>query len=136
MSIESYTRLGIFSPILTPEEVDSALGIKCDKSYHSGDLRKPTIIREKKNGWIINSRLPRDASLEDHIKDLLSRVSGLEDKIRELADRPGVEAEFTYVVFTNERLILFFPRKVVDTFFRMGVDLDIDFYILPEDEDA
>ncbi len=134
MTNEFYTRLGIYSKTLTPSQVNSILGIKCDKGYRVGDIRKPTTIREKENGWVIKSRLSREVPLADHIKDLLERTSPMMDKIRRLADQPDVKVEFSCVVFTSERPEINFLKEEVAAICSIGASLDIDLYILPEEE--
>lgn len=135
MKDESYTTLGIFSHTLTPDQLNSMLGMKCDRGYVVGDVRKPTIIREKENGWIIRSRLPRNAPLEKHVNDMLERVEPIKKIVRQLADQPDVEVQFRCVVETSSgNPGMFLSRRQVADICEMGASLDIDTYVLPEGE--
>jgi hypothetical protein len=135
MADEFYAKLGIFSSTLTPDQVNSILGIKCDQSYLIGDRRGRTNILEKENGWIIFSNIPRDAPLEDHVKNLLERVSPIIDKIRGIADRPDAEVELGCVIHANEEPPLFFTKEVVATLHRMGASIDVDLYFWTRDSE-
>jgi hypothetical protein len=131
MSEEFYTELVITSHTLTPTDLNLILGIECDEGHVIGDLRKPTIIREKENAWTIYSRISRDNTLEKHIYDLLERVTPIIDKVGNLANRPDVEVFFTCVIYTSNRPTMFFTKEQVATIYAMGASIDIDLYFLP-----
>ena len=130
-----YTEFGIYSRSLTPEQIDEFIGITCDRGYHVGDRRKPTIILEKDNGWLLYSQISRDNLLECHVRSLLERLKPFTEKIRQLANKPDVEVEFGCVVFTSRRPILHFAKEQVEAIQHLGASVDIDLYWLPEDDD-
>ena len=136
MAGEFYAKLGIFSEVLTPEQINAILGIECDKGYRTGDKRGGTIIREKENGWIIFSRISRDAPMEDHIEDLMGRVASVIDKIRNIADQPGTEVELGCVVHSKEEPPLFFTKEVIAVLCRMGACIDVDLYYYDRDRET
>lgn len=129
---EFNAKLGIFSTKLTPNELDSILGIKCDKSYLIGDRRGNTIIHEKENGWIVYSRVSRNAPLLDHICDVIERISPIKEKIGNVARQPDVEVEFGCTVRTRNRPAIFFTKEQIKVIHAMGASIDIDLYLLPE----
>ena len=135
MKDEFSARLDIISHSITPEELNNTLGMTCDESHYIGDLRKNTIIHEKENDWTIKSRLPRTSPLEDHIVDLLERISPITDKIRSVADKSDVEIEVICVIFTSERPAIFFTKEQVKTIYEMGASIDIDLYWVPGDDE-
>jgi hypothetical protein len=124
---EFKAKLGIFSQNLKPEDLNSILGIHCDKGYLKGDLRGP-IIREKENGWIIYSRIPKYAPLKEHINDILARVSQVTDKIRDLADKPDVKMEFGCTIHADESPPLDFDKEIVAALCQIGARIDVDLY--------
>ena len=133
MKDEFYAKLGIFSDTLKPDEKISILGINCEKGYLKGDLRGRTIIREKQNGWIIYSQVPRDAPLTDHIQDLLERVSPIIEKISGIAKQPDTEVELGCVIHASEEPPLFFTKSQVATLCQMGASIDVDLYFWQRD---
>jgi len=124
---EVYTELGIYSEMLSLDELNSILGIACDKGWNKGDLRTHTIIRQQKNAWIIRSTLPRSASLESHVKDLITRIAPLKDKIKQVSDQACVE--FSCVIHSKERPALNFDQEMIKVLSELGACLDIDLYI-------
>jgi hypothetical protein len=128
MRDEFYAKPGIFSSTLTPDRINSMLGIKCDKGYLTGDRRGGTIIREKENSWIIYSRVPRDFPLKDHIEDILERVAPVANKIRKITDQPDTEVELGCVIHAIKEPPLFFSREQVSILCEMGASIDVDLY--------
>lgn len=123
-----YAHSGIFSPTLSPEEINSILGISCDEGYHTGDQRGKTIIHEKENGWMIFSQVPRKPPMEDHIKNILDRVSPITDKIRTLSERSDVSVQLGLVIYTEDRPALFFTKEQVRAICDIGASIDVDIY--------
>jgi hypothetical protein len=128
MKDEFYAKLGISSRTLTPDQINSTLGIKCDKCHLIGDRRGGTIIREKENGWFIYSRIPRDAPLQDHIKDILERVAPVVEKIGSMANQPETEVELGCVIHAIEEPPLFFTKEQIAIMCEMGACIDVDLY--------
>jgi hypothetical protein len=131
MSDEFYTYIALLSNSMTPDYIDSIIGMKCDESHRIGDLRKPTIIKEKENAWIIKSRLARNMSLQDHITDLIFRVSPIKEKISYLATQHDIKTYFVCVIFTSQRPSLFFTPEQLETIYKIKAQLDIDLYFIP-----
>jgi hypothetical protein len=135
MEDEFYTKLGIYSPNLTPDQINTILGMKSDKSYLTGEIIKPSIIRHKTNGWIIYSRLSRNIPLEEHVKDLIKRVTPIVEMIKQLVERPDIEVEFGCIIYTSDRPAIFFTKEQIATISSMGASIDIDLYLLPEKDE-
>ncbi len=128
---EFYAELWVrsFDETPTPNELDSLLGVKCDRGFL--DVRPSTTIRYK-SGWLLRSRLPGKAPLEDHVKDLLERVSPIAEKIGSIAQRPNVEVQFGCVIYTSTRQEFYFTREQVAAICAMGAYIDVDLYFLPK----
>ena len=133
MKSENIVRLRITSLSRTPEQVTEATGIPCDSSWRIGDKRAKTVIEEKKNGWVLNSALPRSESLETHVERLLERLAPHLDKIRRFSQEDSVE--LSCVVYAAEPPALNFSRSVIDRLSRLGASLDIDLYLMDDDQD-
>jgi hypothetical protein len=131
MKDEYYTELVVLSQTLNPEQLNAIVGMNCDKSRLAGASIGSSLIRARKNTWIIYSRLPRDLHIENHIEDLLKRVSPITDKIRRLADQPDVEVVFGCVIYTREQPAMDFNREQVAAICDLGARIDIDLYFLP-----
>lgn len=131
MKDEFHAKLGIFSVTLPPDQISAFLGMKCDKGYHIGDRRGGTTIYEKENAWLVYSRIPRYAPLQDHVSDILERVSPVVEKIGGMAKQADVEVEFGCIVHTSDRPAMFFTKEQITAICKMGASLDIDLYVFP-----
>lgn len=127
MTDEIIVRLKVTSTSRTPEQISDATGILCDHSWRIGEKRGKTIIIEKTNGWILNSKMPKNASLEAHIKELLGRLLVHADRIRVLSENETVE--LSCVVYASTPPSLNFEKSVIQQVCQLGASLDIDLYI-------
>ena len=91
MTDEIIVRLKVTSASRTPEQISDATGILCDHSWRIGEKRGKTILVEKTNGWVLNSKMPKNAPLEAHIEELLGRLVVHADRIRALSEHETVE---------------------------------------------
>ena len=128
--MESYVRLKILSDHINAEQITNTVGIDCDRSWSKGELRPKTQIKEKQNGWVLNSGLDKSDSLEEQIKSLLSRVNGISNKIKELSEDSIIEV--SCAIYTSESPPLYFDKELVKRIEALGANLDIDLYLLPE----
>lgn len=131
MADETFVRLKTFSVSLTPEQITEAIGLPCDRSWRIGDKRGKTIIIEKENGWILNSSLSLEASLDAHVENLLSRLTPIADKIRKFSEQNRVE--FSCVVYADSPPALNFTESVIFQLAQLGASLDIDLFLTADD---
>lgn len=123
-------RLKIISPARTPEEINTLVGIECEKSWRIGDLRGKSAIKEKKHGWILNSDMAESASLEAHAEALLDRLNPCAIGIEALSRESDTVVEFSCVIYSKETPALNFGRDVIQKISHLGAALDIDLYML------
>jgi hypothetical protein len=129
MAGEFYARLGIYSPTLTLDQISSILGMTYDKSQSKGDVQRPHgIVHIKNNAWFIFSQLPRDLPLEEHVKNLIGRVSPVIDKIRTIAEQPGNDVELSCVIHSKKKSPLNFSKETIVALCQMGASIDVDLY--------
>jgi hypothetical protein len=134
MCEEYYSELIITSNTITPIQISNILGILYDECHLVGDLRKNTIIQEKENVWIIRSHLLRSISINEHINELLERISPTIERIGELATQHEIRVQFSCVIFTSTRPPLSFSREQVVLISKLGANIDIDLYLLPDEQ--
>ena len=132
MEEKTIVRLKIVSSNLTPKEISAAIGLRCNKSWRPGDRRGRTIIRETTNGWILNSGLTEASSLEEQISHLLNRLEPSAEKLRALSEQESVE--LSCVIYASASPALNFSKSTIDQISRIGASLDIDLYLIPDDE--
>jgi hypothetical protein len=129
MASEAYARLTITSEEYYPEQICEMIGMSCDRGWKTGDLRPKTILVEKSNGWMIQSRGAMIEPIENHVDELLQRLKRATEKIRQLSTSCTVT--FTCVIYSedaNPTLYLTVPILVAIN--EMGAALDIDVYFV------
>jgi hypothetical protein len=122
-----FVRLKILSEQLTPDQLDSMIGIKCDEGWLRGGFKPRTKMIARKHGWLLESGLPTSAPIEDHISSLLARLSPFAGKIKLISDEADVS--FSCVIYTNTRQGLCFNSSTVNAIYELGASLEIDLYI-------
>jgi len=128
MDTETFVSLTIISSRYSPEEMNDLVGVHCDKSWKIGEFRAKTTIKEKDNGWVINSGLEKKDSLEDHIEALLKKIAPLSDKIQYLSEDNYIEV--SCAIYASEAPPLHFEKNVIHQINKLGACLDIDFYVI------
>jgi hypothetical protein len=132
MPDEIIVRLKIISYCQVPQQITNMVGLACDKSWLIGDKRGKTIIVEQNNGWVLNSSLPKSASLEAHVENLLKRLSPYADKIQKFAEHDNVE--FSCVIYATTPPALNFSNAVIQKISLLGASLDVDLYLNDGDQ--
>jgi len=128
MTDEIIVRLKVTSASRTPEQISDATGILCDHSWRIGEKREKTILVEKTNGWVLNSKMPKNAPLEVQIEELLERLIVHADRIRALSEHETVE--LSCVVYASAPPSLNFNKSVIQRVCQLGASLDIDLYLI------
>jgi hypothetical protein len=128
MTDEIIVRLKVTSASRTPEQISDATGILCDHSWRIGEKRGKTSIIEKTNGWILNSKMPKNAPLEAHIEELLGRLIVRADRIRALSEQETVE--FSCVIYASAPPSLNFNKSVIQRVCQLGASLDVDLFLM------
>ena len=134
MNEEIIVRLKILSVTYTPDQITSITGLRCDRSWLVGDKRGNTTILEKCNGWILNSNLPKDASLVDHIENVLEQAGPVASNLRALSEY--AEVELSCVIYSFSPPALNFKCEIIERINTLGASLDIDLYILENEHSA
>ena len=128
MTDEIIVRLKVTSASRTPEQISDATGILCDHSWRIGEKRGKTILVEKTNGWVLNSKMPKNAPLEAHIEELLGRLLVHADRIRALSEQETVE--FSCVIYASAPPSLNFKKSVIQRVCQLGASLDMDLFLM------
>ena len=117
---------------LDPVQITRDLGISPSETWMSGESTVPGgLIKHKQNGWAVDSRLPKSATVEQHAEDILTTLAPVWKKFIQLSKNYYVE--LSCVVYSNggDRPELGFNNKVVKQLAEMDAHIDIDFYVLP-----
>ena len=132
MSPQTIVRLKITSVHLIPDAITGFVGLPCDRSWNIGEKRPKTTIVEQKNGWILNSCMPKSAMLETQLDELLNRLRPYQTRLKSLSETECVE--LSCVIYANSPPALNFGDAVIVELGQLGASLDIDLYLIPDEE--
>lgn len=128
---ETIVRLKVRSSTLLPDQITDVIRVPCDACWCIGDTRPNTTIKEKDNGWVLDSGLSRGTALEEQIDALLSILDSRAESIRSLS--AVAELEFSCVIYAEVIPALNFDASVIDKISQLGAALDIDLYCVDSD---
>ena len=122
-----YVRIKILSSEYTPNKITEIVGLEADRVWNAGDLRPNTIIREPMHGWVLNSHAAENASLMEHVSELLAKLEPAAIKIKTLSEKCDIE--FSCIIYDDSVPSLFFDKAIISQICALGAALDIDLYI-------
>ena len=127
---QTAVRFNILSATLSALDVQARTGLAPDESWKIGDARGPFGAVEKMHGFVLESKIRMQDSLDDHIKAMLKRVAPHAQKIGALANEAKIE--LSCQIHRKIAPALKFERDDLRWLGVMGARLDIDIYILSE----
>lgn len=137
MESEIYAYFSLIGIDLDPEEITAKVGIKPTKTWRVGDLVSPrATIRKKYSGWSVYSQVENSIHLEDYIKSVLEQ---LQPGWRSLVELCKVyKAEISCVIYYRSGSVpaIHFDKYLVEMAHQLNAEIDVDFYVLPEEVSA
>ena len=127
---QTAVRFGIYSATLSAAEIQARTGLAPDESWKIGDARGAFGAQEKTHGFVLESKVRMQDSLDEHLKAMLKRVAPHAQKIGALANEAKIE--MSCMVHRKIAPALKFERDDLRWLGVMGARLDIDIYILAE----
>jgi hypothetical protein len=118
---------------LNPEAITKALGIEPDSYFYPGeshcDKSGKIIYRRKGGQWLIRSRLRRNASLENHLKDLLNRLGDRKAIVKKIAKSWLCDVTISVqpaIDVANANY--YFHADLINEFTKLGINIHFSFY--------
>ena|SRR5215211_2347679 len=121
-----------------PTQISDILSLMPTQIWLKGEYVHKTALKRKTNGWVLSSGLDKDAELEDHINALFSKIKPVLASFSNLP--PTIEKELSSAIYIyseennpNEEHRtppIHLDREHVETLSRLGVEFDIDLYVL------
>lgn len=82
----TFVTLGFWSQTLSPSEMTAAVGVEPDLVADAGSLPWKGGPVRASNRWELASRLPREADVEAHLSDVLSRAKKAREGLMSLRE--------------------------------------------------
>lgn len=121
----------ISSSTVTAEDLAARLGVKPDQSWKAGAMRGAFRVVEKQHGFVLDSKLQPYSGLEDHVQDMIKRLSPCAQKLGALAAE--VTVEFNCTVARKTAPQIKFGRDELRWLAVMGARLVVDTTIIKDD---
>ena len=121
----------ISSSTVTAEDLAARLGIKPDQSWKAGAMRGAFRVVEKQHGFVLESNLQPYSGLEDHVQEMLKRLSPCAQKLGALANE--VTVEFSCTVARKTAPQIKFSRDELRWLAVMGARLIVDTTIIKDE---
>lgn len=115
-----------------PDQISEMLGIQPTKAWKIGEPIGKTILRRKQNGWMLNIQILNSEDLEEHITELLNKLSPIWDRVVKLSQL--YYAEINCVVYSYEAQGpgLHLDKKTLEKIVELNAEIDLDYYSLYE----
>jgi hypothetical protein len=127
---QTSVRFKISSATLSAAEIQARTGLAPDESWKVGDARGAFGAVERQHGFVLESKVRMQDSLDDHIKAMLKRLAPHAQKIGALVNEAKIE--LSCMVHRKVAPALKFERDDLRWLGVMGARLDIDIYILTD----
>ena len=126
----SAARLRVFSPDLTPEELAAALVVPPDQSYRTGDrvsLRSGSEVVRKTNAVFVDSGLPENRPLDEHLEALVAKLEPAAAGLRSLSGRAKADVFCGFSSANGQGGFSLSPRLLA-RLAALGLDIGFDLY--------
>ncbi len=137
LTAKTYAHLTILSDILSPDEMEAAVGIAPDRFWAKGERHAGGRRERKFNGIVFESDLDRQRDDPGkHIDAVVQRLSPLSDQIANLARDERVHSARLWLYWntSGSNPGLSFAHETLNAINALGVSLDVDIYVLGDDE--
>jgi len=134
---EIYAYFQLVGMEFDPDDITAKVGIKPTEIWRIGDLISSRGTRQhKQNGWSLYSKVEKSADLEDHIKSVLEQLQPGWQSLVELCKR--YDAEISCVIYYRSGSVpaIHFDKYLVEMAHQLNAEIDVDFYVLPEEVSA
>jgi hypothetical protein len=118
----------IQSATLTAADIAARTGLTADETWKLGEPRGRFGNIEKKNGFVMESKLMSGASIDEHVKGMLKRLAPAAQKVGALTAECSIE--FVCTVHRKVAPMLRFERDDLRWLGVMGARLDVDIFVL------
>ena len=137
-----YVFLSFYGKNLKPETITKALRIEPDSYSYPGESHcgKSGKIYSKPAGtWVIESRLRRNARLENHLKDLLDRLGDRKVIVKKIAKTCLCDVTISVQPAMDvANANYYFPAALMNEFTKLGINIHFSFYppCFPEESNS
>ncbi len=117
---------------LDPGRITRSLNLEPDSSQPSADLGVEfrRIYNTKWGHWTLGSRLRRNATVQNHARDILEQIRPKKAALRRILK--NVEADLNISIEPHRDVVIaayLFPAKVIAEFASLGIDIRFSIHV-------
>jgi len=130
-------RLELRSDRVDPDRITEALGLQPSQIWRRGDAwgRRPRPRPE--NGWVLATPYRATWDADEPLRQLLDWIEPSRASLAELTTGGSVRGRLSIVGFQRDRgPSIYVDREVVRAIAQLGIDLNVDFYVVGDDSDV
>lgn len=127
----THVQFSIESVKLTAQEIEQRVGLKPDSTWVMGAPRGAFGAKAKSHGYMLESALAPNLSYEEHVKEMIKRLSPYAQKMGALA--ADVEAEFVVILHRRAGPAVDLSRDQLRWLGVIGAKLRFDIQIVSDE---
>lgn len=117
---------------LDPRRITRSLGLEPDSAQPSADVEitSEKIYKKKQGHWNLGSRLPRNATLQNHVRDILEQIKPKKRALRQILR--DIEADLNIAVEPHQDVAIasyLFPADLISEFTALGIDIRFSIHV-------
>jgi len=117
---------------LDPARLTQALSIQPARTWHEGEYIQRTLLRRKKDGWLLSTGPMESMDVQEVALPLLTTLRPLAQTLLALAVELGVEADISYTIMVEEGEsipAIHFDRAMLEIVNQLHAEIDVDLYV-------
>ena len=119
----------VYGAFVTENDIFKIIGESPSAAWRAGDNIQNTLIKRKEDGWRLDSKLPPENSLPDHLKNIIERIYLRLDQFLELKPT-SVRIAVAIDIYGLDRPALQIDADIISKIAKIGAMLDIDLHVL------
>ncbi len=118
---------------VSPEEITNLVGLQPTRTWRMGDSVQKTLLKHKKDGWLLGLPRKRTINFEEELCSLLDKVEPHRDNIIKARERLNLGSLIRCVAYVSDQTpILGFSNKTINRMASLGADFDLDLILIAE----
>jgi hypothetical protein len=111
-------------------EISKVLALQPTKTWKLGDSIGRSSLCYEHNGWSLSVQIPGSEDLEEHIAQLLNKLSPAWDKLIKLGH--AYDAEFACVIYSykTQGPGVHLSKKMLQSMAEINAEFDVDYYCM------
>ena len=121
-----YSSLAIFSTKLSPHFITTTIGLKPNKTWQVGDVRKYRVNPAEDNGCVFDSNLDVKKDMDEHVTYIMEQFIEKIEALKTISKAAEINTVFS--IYSTESPPTVFDKDFIKFLGDINSSLDIDLY--------